>query len=58
MDRKDFFNDLEFQNQCIIDQKFSRRGSSKTCPLYSIGTSSSGRTGTDLRLHSRRKHLL
>jgi hypothetical protein len=48
MDRQDLFNDLEFQDQYIVDQKSSRRGSSRTCPFYSIGTSSSRRTGIDL----------
>jgi hypothetical protein len=33
MDRKDFFNDLEFQNQYIIDQKFQPEGFFEDVPF-------------------------
>lgn len=58
MDRQDLFNDLEFQDQYIVEQKVQPKGFFEDVPFVFDRHEQSRRTGIDLRSHSRRKRLL
>jgi hypothetical protein len=57
VDGKDLLDSFKLNNQAIVNQDVKRSGSSKTKPLYSIGTINAYCVGIFRSSHSLRTHL-